>query len=239
MTPINEGLFNSNWRKRNSAILLSGEMITVLKQYGMIDEDNMQDSKVQHYYNAFMGIYILRFEEIDIIKRTATEMWKQFIANTPRTIKKGLNILIENLQNVITRETHISRIAINCIKNFCQRYGETFFPAFLTYFSQNYQELRDDSQKMRGIILVYYQYVKLLLNIFLINYHVELVDILKKNIYCNDSYLRVAVFLLFKILVDKLSERNIHKEILGEIYENFRGMEETDPKYELYLRIFE
>ena len=45
MTPINEGLFNSNWRKRNSAILLSGEMITVLKQYGMIDEDNMQDSK--------------------------------------------------------------------------------------------------------------------------------------------------------------------------------------------------
>jgi len=97
MTPINEGLFNSNWRKRNSAILLSGEMITVLKQYGMIDEDNMQDSKVQHYYNAFMGIYILRFEEIDIIKRTATEMWKQFIANTPRTIKKGLNILIENL----------------------------------------------------------------------------------------------------------------------------------------------
>ena len=205
----------------------------------MIDEDNMQDSKVQHYYNAFMGIYILRFEEIDIIKRTATEMWKQFIANTPRTIKKGLNILIENLQNVITRELHISRIAINCIKNFCQRYGETFFPAFLTYFSQNYQELRDDSQKMRGIILVFYQYVKLLLNIFLINYHVELVDILKKNIYCNDSYLRTAVFLLFKILVDKLSERNIHKEILGEIYENFRGMEETDPKYELYLRIFE
>ena len=92
---------------------------------------------------------------------------------------------------------------------------------------------------MRGIILVFYQYVKLLLNIFLINYHVELVDILKKNIYCNDSYLRTADFLLFKILVDKLSERNIHKEILGEIYENFRGMEETDPKYALYLRIFE
>jgi len=35
----------------------------------------MQDSKVQHYFNAFMGIYILRFEEIETVKRTATEVF--------------------------------------------------------------------------------------------------------------------------------------------------------------------
>jgi len=32
MKPINEGLFNSNWRRRNSAIILSGEMLAVLQK---------------------------------------------------------------------------------------------------------------------------------------------------------------------------------------------------------------
>ena len=62
---------------------------------------------------------------------------------------------------------------------------------------------------------------------------------IKKNIYCHDPYLRTAVFLLFKILVDKLNEKNIHKEILFEIYENFKKMPETHSDYELHLRIFE
>lgn len=40
MEPINEGMFNSNWRKRNSAIILSGEMLDVLSKVLKSEEND-------------------------------------------------------------------------------------------------------------------------------------------------------------------------------------------------------
>lgn len=37
-----------------------------------------------------MGIYILRNDEMDVVRRTATDVWKNYIENTPRTLKKAL-----------------------------------------------------------------------------------------------------------------------------------------------------
>ena len=39
MKPINDGLLSENWRKRNSAIILSEEMIHVLQKVARYSED--------------------------------------------------------------------------------------------------------------------------------------------------------------------------------------------------------
>lgn len=38
MKPINDGMFSTNWRKRNSALILSGEMLEVLSKFTKISE---------------------------------------------------------------------------------------------------------------------------------------------------------------------------------------------------------
>ncbi len=55
LEPLCDGIFESNWRKRNAALILLGELLNVLKVYIFNSKDF---EKSEYYYQALMAVYI-------------------------------------------------------------------------------------------------------------------------------------------------------------------------------------
>ena len=61
LEPLCEGVFESNWRKRNAALILIGEMLNIIKSY-MFHSKN--SDKTYAYYKGLMAVYILKDDEL-------------------------------------------------------------------------------------------------------------------------------------------------------------------------------
>ena len=73
-----------------------------------------------------MLLYILRFDPIDQIKVNATQIWKTYVDNTPKTIKKAFKYLLHKIIQIVKIE-ELSDVSNAIIENFCQKYGEDLF----------------------------------------------------------------------------------------------------------------
>ena len=66
-----------------------------------------------------MSVYILRADEMETIRLQSSQIWKNFVGNTPKTLKLGLRILLNKLINAIVRDKPVDIIARTAIFNFC------------------------------------------------------------------------------------------------------------------------
>ena len=74
-----------------------------------------------------MAVYILRADVVEQVRFTASQVWKTYIENTPRTLKRALGYLIKKYVQMIVRDQPLNEIAQQSIRNFSSKYGETFF----------------------------------------------------------------------------------------------------------------
>lgn len=92
---------------------------------------------------------------------------------------------------------------------------------------------------MRGAILVLAEYCKNLSGNFLRNYQDELVDIIKVHVYTTDNMFRASVFYALRIISERIGEIGLLKNTLNEVFERIRNCTESDPLFEIYLKIFD
>jgi hypothetical protein len=57
LEPLCEGVFETNWRRRNAALILIGEMLNILKSYNFHTRNS---DKNYAYYKGLMAVYILK-----------------------------------------------------------------------------------------------------------------------------------------------------------------------------------
>ncbi len=87
LDPLCEGVFSTNWRKRNGALILIGELLNILKSH--MYNTRTQD-KAYAYYKGLMAVYILKDDDLEMPRLTANQVWNTYIENTPKTIRTGL-----------------------------------------------------------------------------------------------------------------------------------------------------
>lgn len=61
LEPLCEGVFETNWRKRNGALILIGELLNILKSH--MYNTRTQD-KAYAYYKGLMAVYILKDDDL-------------------------------------------------------------------------------------------------------------------------------------------------------------------------------
>ncbi|EGR27417.1 hypothetical protein IMG5_195990 [Ichthyophthirius multifiliis] len=250
--PISEGLFSSNWRRRNSSAILCAEMLEILQKIvrqesnEMFEENIKRDESTLTYkqkvlHENFMSIYILRADEMEQIRLQCAQIWKNFVSNTPRTLKLGLPILMQKLIYAITKGGVVQAIARTAISNFCQKYGESFFQNVvdsLTLCIKEYKE-KIDNQSMRGAILFFGEYCKNLQGLFLKQNQEILTNLLLENLYTKDALLRNSVFSAVKIITEKIGDNLVLKSLLQVIFEKVKQIKDEDPQYEIFAKIFD
>lgn len=61
LNPLCQSVFENNWRKRNAALILIGELLNILKSYMY---NNRVSDKNYAYYRGLMAVYILKDDEL-------------------------------------------------------------------------------------------------------------------------------------------------------------------------------
>ena len=119
LDPLIEGLFQDNQRKRRGALILIGQMISVLKSH--LYENPADKEKEAAYYEALMGIYISKDDEAEMPRNTAKQLWNTYVENnTPKTIKEGVPHLVKMWSRSILFE--MAKLVLNSISVFSGKY---------------------------------------------------------------------------------------------------------------------
>lgn len=74
--PLCDGVFENNWKKRNSALILIGEMLNIIKNHMYVTRDN---EKSYAYYRGLMAVYIIKDDELEMPRLTANQVWNTYI----------------------------------------------------------------------------------------------------------------------------------------------------------------
>lgn len=57
LDPLCNGVFENNWKKRNSALVLIGEMLNIIKSHMYNTRSN---EKTYAYYRGLMAVYVIK-----------------------------------------------------------------------------------------------------------------------------------------------------------------------------------
>jgi hypothetical protein len=121
LEPLCDGAFDNNWKKRNAAIILIGEILNIIKSYMY---NTRASDKTYAYYKGLMCVYIIKDDELEMSRMTAIQVWNTYIENTPKTIRAG----IEELVKMWTKWTHATGgVVFKNIVAFSTKYGENYF----------------------------------------------------------------------------------------------------------------
>ena len=110
---LENGLFNENWRIRQSSIQLIGDLIYKIAGFSQsslnaLDEQEAEEKDTEHgrkaviqalghdrFNSVLAALYIIRSDTNATVRLTSVHVWKNLVQNTPRTMKEILPMMTE------------------------------------------------------------------------------------------------------------------------------------------------
>ncbi|GAX75317.1 hypothetical protein CEUSTIGMA_g2762.t1 [Chlamydomonas eustigma] len=139
---VEEGIFNDNWRIRQSSVLLMGKLLfKVVGTSGNIVLDGGSDDEgaaEEHYAEAIIAalgmerrnqvlsrLYITRSDPQYTVRNEALHVWKTVVVNTPKTLLQILPVLMSQIISALASNSEDRRImAARCTGELCRKMGE-------------------------------------------------------------------------------------------------------------------
>ena len=146
--PFFEGAISENPTKRNSSLILLGDVIDILFE-GKVDKEEVY----KNYPRLFSIFYIMKNDSTGEVRLTANNIYKTFVDNTMKCLKTIYPDLIECFIDLYVRDNEYqTEIANNGIKEFSYKFGDIFIHKVVG----NLKLAKNDSnmKKRIGAILV-------------------------------------------------------------------------------------
>ncbi len=90
---LETGIFEDNWRIRQSSVYLLGDMLRLLSS---TDSNKVMIEK-ERRNSMLAALYLVRSDTAAVVRQAALQVWKAFVSQTPRTLKEILPVLIERI----------------------------------------------------------------------------------------------------------------------------------------------
>ena len=119
---LEEGLFDIDWRIRQSAVTLLGDLLYRIggtRAIGMAENDDDEgtgsaatDLEIikalgqERRNNILASLYILRSDSSAVVRQCALQVWKTIVVNTPRTLREVLECLISSVLSFLNSDDH-------------------------------------------------------------------------------------------------------------------------------------
>ncbi|KAJ3329947.1 translational activator of GCN4 [Blyttiomyces sp. JEL0837] len=107
---LEEGLFDENWRIRQSSVQLMGDLLYKIAGIsGKVEVDGNEDEGLgtehsrralidtlglERYNSVLASLYMVRSDSNAIVRTASLHVWKSIVSNTPRALKEILPVLI-------------------------------------------------------------------------------------------------------------------------------------------------
>ena len=123
LRPLFEGCLHENENKRNSSLILLGDIIQMLFN----DESLSREFIYQNYSRIFSLFYIIKNDDSSQVRETAKNIYKTFIPNTQRCLRIIFQDLHECFIDLFSREQDSIRLlATNGLIEFGNKFSDTF-----------------------------------------------------------------------------------------------------------------
>ena len=145
MPSLEKGLFAKDWRARQAAVQLTGHTLESLMKNSRGNKDNLLECQVplaqeRRSYMLAM-LYIVRSDPNQAVNHNAQSVWKNVVANTPRTLRLILPILVRLIISNLSSSGEETRqmLAGRCLGDLVGKLGERVLPDLMPILVENMQ----------------------------------------------------------------------------------------------------
>ncbi|KAI9103109.1 armadillo-type protein [Phlyctochytrium arcticum] len=138
---LETGLFDESWRIRQSSIQLMGDLLyRIAGVSGKVDMDIPDDEGLgsehgrqalinalgkDRFNRVLASLYVARGDNSAVVRQASMHVWKSIVANTPRTLKEIMPILMEILVGSLASENDEKRgCAARCLADLVRKLGD-------------------------------------------------------------------------------------------------------------------
>ncbi|KAJ1694352.1 hypothetical protein LUZ63_011050 [Rhynchospora breviuscula] len=161
---IEDGIFSDNWRIRQSSIELLGDLLfkvagtsgKAILEGGSDDEGSSTEAHGRAIIEklgrekrneVLAAIYMVRSDVSLTVRQAALHVWKTIVANTPRTLKEIMPVLMNTLiSSLASSSSERRQVAGRALGELVRKLGERVLPSIIPILSRG---LKDPSASRR------------------------------------------------------------------------------------------
>jgi HEAT repeat protein len=103
LTPLEDAIFDVDWKVRYSSVTLLGTVIEILLKCGTMPDEKMQEEVMSFERRSYVLslLYMIRSDEHSVVRQQAAFVWKSVVQDNAKTLKEVIPILLRRVVNYL------------------------------------------------------------------------------------------------------------------------------------------
>ncbi|XP_074307849.1 protein ILITYHIA [Silene latifolia] len=166
---VEDGIFNDSWRIRQSSVELLGDLLfkvagtsgKALLEGGSDDEGASTEAQgraiievlgKEKRNEVLAALYMVRTDVSVSVRQAALHVWKTIVANTPKTLKEIMPVLMDTLISSLASPSNERRqVAARSLGELVRKLGERVLPLIIPILSRGLKD--PDSGRRQGVCI--------------------------------------------------------------------------------------
>lgn len=166
---VEDGIFNDNWRIRQSSVELLGDLLfkvagtsgKALLEGGSDDEGASTEAHGRAIIEVLgrdkrnevlAALYMVRTDVSITVRQAALHVWKTIVANTPKTLKEIMPVLMNTLiSSLASLSSERRQVAGRALGELVRKLGERVLPLIIPILSQGLND--PDPSRRQGVCI--------------------------------------------------------------------------------------
>lgn len=240
--PLEEGVFDSDWRVRHASVSLMGQLIEQILRANRIPTHSaelMQCDILPKEWRTHMlaMLYIVRSDENHIVKQSCATVWKSVVQNTPKVLKELLPSLMKLIiQNLAATSREKQRVAARCVGDLVSKLGERVMPELMPIFMNTLG--MPDAHVREGVCIGLAELINATTKQLLDDYLEELIPAICQAIIDEEESVRNSASIVVSLLHNSVGPRattDVVNRVL-EMWQDAVAEGEEEEGSQLYLQ---
>uniref|UniRef100_A0A1D1YSQ3 Translational activator GCN1 n=1 Tax=Anthurium amnicola TaxID=1678845 RepID=A0A1D1YSQ3_9ARAE len=166
---VEDGIFNDNWRIRQSSVELLGDLLfkvagtsgKAILEGGSDDEGSSTEAHGRAIIEVLgrdkrnevlAAVYMIRSDVSLSVRQAALHVWKTIVANTPKTLKEIMPVLMNTLiSSLASSSSERRQVAGRSLGELVRKLGERVLPSIIPILSQGLKD--PDTSRRQGVCI--------------------------------------------------------------------------------------
>jgi len=132
---LEAGLFDPNWRIRQSSVQLLGDLIYLLGGIRAADLGKEQR------HSILASLYVIRSDVSNVVRQSGLQTWKDLVQNTPRTLREIMPTLINLIVTSLSADENDRRVvAGRALGDLVKKLGDTVLPEVVPFLREGLEK---------------------------------------------------------------------------------------------------
>ncbi|CAK7341235.1 unnamed protein product [Dovyalis caffra] len=161
---VEDGIFNDSWRIRQSSVELLGDLLFKVYTTTPLIHDDEGASTEAHgraiievlgrdkRNEVLAALYMVRTDVSLSVRQAALHVWKTIVANTPKTLKEIMPVLMNTLiSSLASPSSERRQVAVRALGELVRKLGERVLPLIIPILSRGLKD--PDASRRQGVCI--------------------------------------------------------------------------------------